>query len=65
MGGGDGSLDPQAGAPCAISVNRGWRLPLTGLLYKRPPYGGIRPIDMRTGRTVWDRPFGTARKNAP
>ena len=65
MGGGHGSLDPQAGTPYAISVNPGWRLPLTGLLCKQPPYGGMRAIDMRTGRTVWDRPFGTARKNGP
>ncbi|AQR72828.1 membrane-bound PQQ-dependent dehydrogenase, glucose/quinate/shikimate family [Sphingomonas sp. LM7] len=63
--GGHGKLDPQAGSPYAISVNAGWRLPLTGLLCKRPPYGGIRAIDMRTGRTIWDRPFGTARRNGP
>lgn len=63
--GGHGSRDPQAGTPYAISVNPGWRLPLTGLLCKRPPYGGIRAIDMRTGRTIWDRPFGTARRNGP
>ena len=30
--GGHGSKDPQAGTPYAISVNPGWRLPLTGLL---------------------------------
>jgi len=63
--GGHGSQDPQAGTPYAISVNSGWRLPLTGLLCKRPPYGGIRAIDMRNGRTIWDRPFGTARRNGP
>ena len=63
--GGHGSQDPQAGTPYAISVNPGWRLPLTGLLCKRPPYGGIRAIDLRTGRTIWDRPFGTARRNGP
>lgn len=63
--GGHGSRDPQAGTPYAISVNPGWRLPLTGLLCKRPPYGGIRAIDLRTGRTIWDRPFGTARRNGP
>lgn len=63
--GGHGSRDPQAGTPYAISVNPGWRLPLTGLLCKRPPYGGIRAIDMRTGDTIWDRPFGTARRNGP
>jgi quinoprotein glucose dehydrogenase len=63
--GGHGSRDPQAGTPFAIAVNPGWRLPLTGLLCKRPPYGGIRAIDMRTGKTIWDRPFGTARRNGP
>ncbi len=63
--GGHGSRDPQAGTPYAIAVNAGWRLPLTGLLCKRPPYGGIRAIDMRTGRTIWDRPLGTARRNGP
>ncbi|MDR6851769.1 quinoprotein glucose dehydrogenase [Sphingomonas sp. BE123] len=62
---GHGSKDPQAGTPYAIAVNPGWRLPLTGLLCKRPPYGGIRAIDMRTGQTIWDRPFGTARRNGP
>ena len=62
---GHGSQDPQAGTPYAIAVNPGWRLPLTGLLCKRPPYGGIRAIDLRTGRTIWDRPFGTARRNGP
>ena len=66
MGGGaEGAGDPQWGAPYAISVNAGWRMPLTGLLCKEPPYGGIRAIDMRTGRTIWDRPLGTARENGP
>jgi quinoprotein glucose dehydrogenase len=63
--GGHGSEDPQTGTPYAIAVNPGWRLPLTGLLCKQPPYGGIRAIDLRTGRTIWDRPFGTARRNGP
>jgi quinoprotein glucose dehydrogenase len=66
MGGGaEGAGDPQMGAPYAIDVNAGWRLPFTGLLCKEPPYGGIRAIDLRTGRTIWDRPFGTARRNGP
>jgi len=66
MGGGaEGAGDPQAGAPYAIDVNAGWRMPLTGLLCKQPPYGGIRAIDLRNGETIWDRPFGTARKNGP
>lgn len=57
--------DPQAGTPYAIDVNAGWRFGATGLLCTRPPYGGIRAIDVATGETIWDRPFGTARKNGP
>lgn len=64
-GGAEGAGDPQAGSPYAINVNAGWRLPVTGLLCKEPPYGGIRAIDLVTGRTIWDRPFGTARRNGP
>ena len=60
-GGPEGAGDPQVGTPYAISVNAGWRLPITGLLCKEPPYGGIRAIDLATGRTLWDRPFGTAK----
>lgn len=59
-----GEAGPQTGSPFAIDVNAGWRMP-TGLLCKQPPYGGIRAIDLATGETVWDRPFGTARKNGP
>jgi len=65
IGGAEGAGGPQAHTPYAIDVNAGWRLPLTGLLCKRPPYGGIRAIDLATGRTIWDRPFGTARTNGP
>ncbi|MGV2495189.1 membrane-bound PQQ-dependent dehydrogenase, glucose/quinate/shikimate family [Pelagerythrobacter aerophilus] len=66
MGGGsEGAGDPQMGAPYAIDVNAGWRLPFTGLLCKEPPYGGIRAIDLRTGETIWDRPLGSARRNGP
>lgn len=60
-----GEAGAQAGAPYAIDVNAGWRVPVTGLLCKEPPYGGIRAIEIATGRTLWDRPFGTARKNGP
>jgi quinoprotein glucose dehydrogenase len=63
--GAEGAGDPQWGVPFAINVNAGWRMPSTGLLCKQPPYGGIRAIDLRTGRTLWDRPFGTARRNGP
>jgi quinoprotein glucose dehydrogenase len=63
--GAEGAGDPQMGVPFAIEVNAGWRLPSTGLLCKQPPYGGIRAIDLRNGRTIWDRPLGTARRNGP
>lgn len=65
MGGAEGAGDPQAGTPFAIDVNAGWRMPVTGLLCKEPPYGGIRAISADTGETVWDRGLGTARRNGP
>ena len=65
IGGAEGAGDPQAHTPYAIDVNAGWRLPLTGMLCKQPPYGGIRAIDMATGRTIWDSPLGEARTNGP
>ncbi|MFM9269676.1 membrane-bound PQQ-dependent dehydrogenase, glucose/quinate/shikimate family [Halomonas elongata] len=64
-GGAEGAGDPQAGTPYAIDVNAGWRVPYTGLLCKQPPYGHIRAIDLASGNTLWDRPFGTARANGP
>lgn len=54
----------QAGSPYAVDVNAGWRL-ATGLMCKEPPYGGIRAIDLATGKTVWDEPIGEARENGP
>ncbi|WP_404339871.1 membrane-bound PQQ-dependent dehydrogenase, glucose/quinate/shikimate family [Sphingomonas sp. MMS12-HWE2-04] len=65
IGGAEGAGDPQAHTPYAIDVNAGWRLPFTGMLCKQPPYGGIRAIDMATGKTIWDRAFGEARTNGP
>jgi quinoprotein glucose dehydrogenase len=59
------AVDPQWGVPYAIAVNAGWRSKFTKLLCKRPPYGGIRAIDIATGKTLWDHPFGTARRNGP
>jgi quinoprotein glucose dehydrogenase len=58
-------IDPQWGVPYAIAVDAGWRLHWTGLLCKRPPYGGIRAIDIASGKTIWDHPFGTAERNGP
>jgi len=57
--------DPQIGAPYAIEIDIGFRLDFTGLMCKEPPYGGIRGIDVATGETLWDRPFGSARNNGP
>ncbi|MEC7793470.1 MAG: pyrroloquinoline quinone-dependent dehydrogenase [Pseudomonadota bacterium] len=64
-GGAEGAADPQAGSPYGIAVNAGWRNDVTGVPCTRPPYGGIRAIDMATGETLWDRPLGTARRNGP
>lgn len=63
--GAEGAGDPQANTPYAIDVNAGWRMPFTNLLCKEPPYGGLRAIDLTTGQTIWDRPFGSARRNGP
>ena len=38
-------MNPQWGVPYAIEVDAGWQMPFTGLMCKRPPYGGIRAID--------------------
>jgi quinoprotein glucose dehydrogenase len=65
FGGAEGAGDPQIGTPYAVDVNAGWRLPFTGLLCKQPPYGGIRAIELASGKLLWDRPFGTARRNGP
>lgn len=55
---------PQAGSPYAIQVNPGWRQ-VTGLMCTEPPYGGIRAIDLATGKPLWDEPLGEARRNGP
>lgn len=64
-GGSHGSISPQAQTPYGIRVNAGWRVPFTGLLCSKPPYGGIAAIDLNTREVLWDRPFGTARRNGP
>ncbi|RRU16808.1 PQQ-binding-like beta-propeller repeat protein [Stenotrophomonas sp. 278] len=45
--------------------NAGWRLLLTGLSCKQPPYGGLRAVELRSGALLWDRPFGSARGLGP
>lgn len=56
---------PQLDTPWAYTINAGWRLPITQMPCKEPPYGGIRAISLATGKTLWDRPLGTARRNGP
>lgn len=58
-------ISPQADTPFGIEVNAGWRVPLTGMLCTQPPYGGIMAVDLNTREILWDRPFGSARKNGP
>ena len=48
-----------------LATGGAWLAAITGLLCKEPPYGGIRAIDLASGRMIWDRPFGTARSNGP
>jgi len=55
----------QKGAPYANLINSGWKVPYLGTLCTQPPYGGIRAIDLKTGKTMWDHPFGDARANGP
>ena len=55
IGGQEGAGNPQLGVPYAINVNAGCRLSGTGLLWKQPPYGGIRAVDLKSGKTRWDR----------
>jgi quinoprotein glucose dehydrogenase len=62
---GDAEAAVQKGAPYASLINAGWKVPWTGLLCKQPPYGGIRAIDLKTGKTLWDHPLGDARANGP
>ena len=64
-GEGGASVYPQVHAPYAISVNAGWRNAGTGVPCTAPPYGGIRAISLDTGKTLWDGPLGTARRNGP
>lgn len=58
-------ISPQADTPYGIEVNAGWRVPFTDMLCTQPPYGGIMAVDLETREVLWDKPFGTARKNGP
>lgn len=58
-------ISPQAGTPYGIQVNAGWRVPFTNLLCTQPPYGGIMAVDLATREVLWDKPFGSARRDGP
>ncbi|MEO1969611.1 MAG: membrane-bound PQQ-dependent dehydrogenase, glucose/quinate/shikimate family [Sphingomonadaceae bacterium] len=64
-GAAEGEGAAMAGVPFAVNVNAGWKFKPTGLLCKEPPYGWIRALDLKSGKTIWDRPFGSARANGP
>lgn len=55
---------PQAGLPYGQDVNTGWVSNL-GVICKQPPFGMIKAIDLSSGKTLWDRPLGTAERNGP
>lgn len=55
---------PQAGLPYGQDVNTGW-VSNIGVICKQPPFGMIKAIDLATGKTLWDRPLGTAERNGP
>jgi len=59
-----GESGAQSGAPYAVLVNPGW-VEWTGMMCKQPPYGHLRAIDLKSGRTLWDEPFGLATENGP
>jgi quinoprotein glucose dehydrogenase len=67
LGGPDTGSDQEAavqkGAPYGNIINSGWKVPYFGTLCTQPPYGGIRAIDLKTGKTLWDHPLGDARAN--
>lgn len=51
------SITAQEGTPYAV-----WRGPLLsplGIPCSPPPWGMLHAVDMRTGRILWERPFGT------
>lgn len=50
-------VSPMAGTP--YEVKREWLLSPWGAPCTPPPWGGLTAIDLKTGRTLWDRPLGT------
>lgn len=56
-------ISPMAGTP--YEVKREWLLSPLGAPCTPPPWGGLTAIDLRTGRTLWDRPLGTINDKIP
>ncbi|MFS0735934.1 pyrroloquinoline quinone-dependent dehydrogenase [Sphingomonas sp. 1P06PA] len=56
-------VSPMAGTP--YEVKREWLLSPWGAPCTPPPWGGLTAIDLRTGRTLWDRPLGTINHEVP
>jgi membrane-bound PQQ-dependent dehydrogenase (glucose/quinate/shikimate family) len=54
---------PQQGTPYAM--DRTVFLGPLGAPCQQPPYGRLHAFDLRTGRLVWSRPLGTARRAGP
>lgn len=56
-------VSPMAGTP--YEVKREWLLSPWGAPCTPPPWGGLTAIDLKTGRTLWDRPLGTINHEVP
>lgn len=63
LGGDNAGPGAQAGTPYAVSVAP--FLSPIGVPCQRPPFGLLSAVDLRTGRLLWQHPFGTARGNGP
>ncbi len=53
----------QLGTPYAVAT--GPFLSVIGMPCTEPPYGGIAVVDLNEGRTMWERPLGTAADSGP
>jgi quinoprotein glucose dehydrogenase len=54
---------PQDGTPYATII--GPFLSPLGVPCQEPPYGLVGAVDLKTGRLLWRKPFGTARDSGP
>jgi quinoprotein glucose dehydrogenase len=54
---------PMKGTP--FGLRRFTALSPFGAPCNRPPWGTLKAVDLRSGRVLWERPFGTTRDSAP